>query len=82
VLVLNALARKSSDLLEITPTQNAAMFSSKCETFVYRYITPNFVGHSFRVKGKTWYFFANSPLCIFIYSQIYFSVVMQAELLE
>jgi len=52
VLVLNALAHKSSDLLEFNQTQNAAMFSSKCETFVYRYITPIFVGHSFRVKMK------------------------------
>jgi len=66
VLVLNALTRKLSDLLEINQTQNAAMFSSKSETFVYGYITPNFVEHSFRVKGKTWYFFANSPLCILI----------------
>jgi len=34
VLVLNALVRKSSDLLEFNHTHNAAMFSSKCETFV------------------------------------------------
>jgi len=33
VLVLNALVRKSSDLLEFNQTHNAAMFSSKCETF-------------------------------------------------
>jgi len=33
VLVLNALVRKSSDLLEFNQTHNAAVFSSKCETF-------------------------------------------------
>jgi len=31
VLVLNALVRKSSDLLEFNQTHNAAMFSSKRE---------------------------------------------------
>jgi len=30
------------------------------------YITPSFAGHSFRIGGETWYFFANSPLCILI----------------
>ena len=68
MLVVNALVRKSSDLLEFNHTHNAAVFSSKCETFAlqYRYITPSFVAHSFRVKGETWYFFANSPLGILI----------------
>ena len=33
VLVLNALVRKSSDLLEFNQTHHAATFSSKCETF-------------------------------------------------
>jgi len=33
---------------------------------LYKYITPSFVGHFFRVKGESWYFFANSPLCILI----------------
>jgi len=33
VLVLNALVRKSSDLLEFNQTHNAAMFSSKREIF-------------------------------------------------
>jgi len=32
-IVLNALVRKSSDLLEFNQIHNAAMFSSKCETF-------------------------------------------------
>jgi len=33
MLVLKALLRKSSYLLDINQTLNAAMFSSKCETF-------------------------------------------------
>jgi len=33
VLVLNALARKSSDLHEFNQTHNAAVFPPKCETF-------------------------------------------------
>jgi len=33
VLVLNALVRKSSDLLEFSQKHNAAIFSSKGETF-------------------------------------------------
>jgi len=64
--VLNALVRKSTDLLEFNQTHNAAMFSSKYETLLYRYITPSFVAHSFRVKVETWYFFANFPLCVLI----------------
>jgi len=68
VLVLNALFRKSSYLLEFNQTHNAATFSSKCETYALQvaYITPSFVGDSFRVKGETWYFFANLPLRILI----------------
>ena len=52
--------------LSFNQTHNAAMLLSKCETFFYRYITPNFVGHSFRVEGETWCLFANSALCILI----------------
>jgi len=33
VLVLNALVRKLSGLLEFDQTHNATTFSSKCETF-------------------------------------------------
>ena len=33
VLVLNASVRKSPDLLEFNQTHNAAVFSTKCETF-------------------------------------------------
>jgi len=33
MLVLKALVRKSSYLLDFDQTHNAAMFSSKCETF-------------------------------------------------
>jgi len=65
VLVLNALVRKSSDLLEFNQTHNAAMFSSKCETFALQ-VHHSFVGHSFRVEGEAWYFLANSPLCSLI----------------
>jgi len=61
VLVLNALVRKLPDLLEYNQTHNAAMFSPSAKHLLYSYITPSFVGHSFRVEGETWYFFANSP---------------------
>jgi len=60
----------------------AAMFSSTCEAFALQIHPTRFVGHSFRVEGETWYFFANSSLYILILSQIYFCVVMQVELLE
>jgi len=66
VLVLNALVRKSSDLVECNQTHNAAMFSFDSKNLLYRYITPSFVGHSFRVEGETWYVFANSSLCTLI----------------
>jgi len=33
VLVLNALVRKSFELLRFNQTHNAALFSTKCETF-------------------------------------------------
>jgi len=57
-------------------------FNPSAKHLLYRYITSSFVGHPFRVKGETWYFFANSPLCIVIKFQIYFCVVMKIELLE
>jgi len=41
-------------------------FHPSAKHLLYRYITPSFVGHSFRDEGETWYFFANSPLCILI----------------
>ena len=41
-------------------------FHQSAKRLLYKYITPSFVGHSFQVKGESWYFFANSPLCIFI----------------
>jgi len=54
VLVLNAMVRKSSVLLELNQTHNAKMFSSKCETFALQmHHTYSFVGHSFRVEGET-----------------------------
>jgi len=41
-------------------------FHPSAKHLLYKYITPSFVGHSFRVKGETWYFFANSPLGLLI----------------
>jgi len=66
VLVLNALVHKSSDLFEFNQTHNAARFSSSEKHLFYRYMTPSFVAHSFRVRGETWYFFDNSTLRILI----------------
>jgi len=37
-------------------------FHASAKHLLYRYTKPNFVGHSFRVEGETWYFFANSPM--------------------
>jgi len=31
-------------------------FHPSVKHLLYRYITPNFVGHSFHVEGETWYF--------------------------
>jgi len=39
-------------------------FHPSAKHLLYRYITPDFVAHTFHVKGETWCFFANSPLCI------------------
>jgi len=41
-------------------------FHPSAKHLLHRYITPSFVGHYFRVEGETWYFFANSPLCILV----------------
>jgi len=41
-------------------------FHQSAKHLLYRYITSSFVGHSFHVEDETWYFFANSPLCIWI----------------
>ena len=58
------------------------VFIQVCNICFTRYITPNFIGHSFRTEGETCYFFANSPLCTFILSQIYFCVFMQVKHLQ
>jgi len=69
--------------LSLTKPTMQQCFHPSAKHLLYRYITPSFVGHSFRVKGKTRYFFANSPFCAFLFkSQIHFHVVMQVELLE
>jgi len=49
----------------LRPTMQQRFYTSAKHLFE-KYITPNFVGHSFRVKGETWYFFTNSPLCVLI----------------
>jgi len=41
-------------------------FHPSGKRLLYKYIAPSFVGHSFSVKGETWYFFANSPFCTLI----------------
>jgi len=38
-------------------------FQPSAKHLLYRYITPSFVGQSFRVVGETWYFSGNSPSC-------------------
>ena len=52
--------------LTLTKTTMQQCFHPSAKHSLYRYITPSFVRHSFRVKGETWYFFANSLLCILI----------------
>jgi len=59
VLVLNALVRKSTELLAFNQTTMQQCFHPSAKHLLYRYITPSFVGDSFRVEGETWYFFAN-----------------------
>jgi len=66
MLVLNALVHKSSDLLEFNQTKMQQSFHPSAKHLLYRYITPSFVGHSFRVKGETRYFSVNSPFWILI----------------
>jgi len=57
VLVLNALVRTSSDLLEFNQiTTMQQCFHPSAQHLLCRYITRSFVAHSFRVKGETWYF--------------------------
>jgi len=52
--------------LSLTKPTMQQGFHPSAKHLLYRYITPRFVGHSIRVGGETWYFFANSPLCILI----------------
>ena len=85
MLVLNALILKSSDLLQFNHTHNAAVFSSKYEAFDLQigYITPSFVGHSFRVRGETWYFFCQFTVVhLDLISNIFLRCFVQVELLE
>jgi len=52
--------------LSLTKPTMQQRFHPSAKHFLYKCITPSFVGHSFRVEGETWCFFANSPLCILI----------------
>jgi len=52
--------------LNLTKPTMKQRFHSSGKHFLYKYITPSFLGHSLGVKGETWYFFANSPLCSLI----------------
>jgi len=52
--------------LSLTKPTMQLCFHPSAKHLLYRYNTSSFVGHSFRVEGETWYFFANSPLSILI----------------
>jgi len=54
VLVLNALIRLIF-FSSAKPTMQQH-FHPSAKHLLYTYITPSFVGHSFHVKGETWYF--------------------------
>jgi len=53
--------------LRLTKPTMQQCFHPSAKHLLYRYyITLNFLGHSFRVEGGTWYVFANSQLCTLI----------------
>jgi len=52
--------------LSLTKLTMKQCFHPSSKHLLYRYITPSFVGHSFRDESEAWYFFANPPLCILI----------------
>ena len=53
--------------LSLTKPTIQEWFHPSAKHLLYHYVTPSFIGHSFRVNvSETWYFFANSPLCILI----------------
>ena len=52
--------------LSLTKPTMQQCFHLSAKHLLYRYIAPSYVGHSFRIEGETWYFFANSPLCVLI----------------
>ena len=54
-----------AECIGLTKPTMQQCFHTSAKHLLYRYITPSFVGHSFRVEGET-YFFANLPLCIYI----------------
>ena len=78
VLVLNAIVRKSADLLGFNQTHNAALFSSTAKHLLYKHVTPTFAGEFFRVNaGETWCCF-----CRFIFVHFDFcliSIILQCR---
>jgi len=55
-------------------------FHPSAKHLLYKYNTPSFVGHSFRVKGETGtVLFCQLTAMHFDLSQIYFRVVMQVQ---
>jgi len=56
VLVLNALFVSYLIYLSLIKPTLQQCFHPSAKHLLYRYITPSFVRHSFRVEGETWYF--------------------------
>jgi len=55
VPVLNTLDCKSSDYQSVTKPTMQQCFHPSAKYLLYRYVTPSFAGHSFRVNaGETW----------------------------
>jgi len=50
--------------LSLTKSAMQQRFHPSTKHLIYTYITPSFVGHSFRVKGETWCLFANSQITV------------------
>jgi len=48
-------------------------FHPSAKHLLCKYIVPNFVGHSFRVKGETWYFLPVQR-CVFSFNLKYIFV--------
>jgi len=58
-------------------------FHPNAKHLLYKYITPSFVGHSFRVKGETWYFFCQFTIVHFdLISNIFVSLCKYSRTLR